>query len=73
MYYVAIPSYDRADSLLTKTLNTLKDIPSNRIYIFVANESQYHIYKQVIPNYNIVIGKLGITNQRRFIKNYFKA
>ena len=72
MYYVAIPSYDRADSLLTKTLNTLKDIPSNRIYIFVANESQYNIYKQVIPNYNIVIGKLGITNQRRFIKNYFK-
>ena len=72
MYYVAIPSYDRADSLLTKTLNTLKDIPSNRIYIFVANESQYHIYKKIIKGYKIVIGELGITNQRRFIKNYFK-
>jgi hypothetical protein len=72
MYYVAIPSYDRAESLLAKTLNTLKDIPSNRIYIFVANESQYKIYKEVIHGYNIVIGKLGITNQRKFIKKYFK-
>lgn len=72
MYYIAIPSYDRAETLLKKTLNTLKDIPSNRIYIFVANESQYNIYKEVIKGYKIIIGKLGITNQRKFIKNYFK-
>jgi len=72
MYYVAIPSYDRAESLRTKTLTTLKDIPTKIIYIFVANVAQYNIYKQVIPDYNIVIGKLGITNQRKFIKNYFK-
>lgn len=72
MYYIAIPSYDRAETLLKKTLNTLKDIPSNRIYIFVANESQYKLYKKVIKGYTIIIGKLGITNQRKFIKNYFK-
>lgn len=72
MYYIAIPSYDRAETLLKKTLNTLKDIPSNRIYIFVANESQYKVYKELIKGYKIIIGKLGITNQRKFIKNYFK-
>jgi hypothetical protein len=74
MYYVAIPSYDRAETLITKTLNTLHkgNVPSNRIYIFVANKSQYNLYKQVINNYTIIIGKLGITNQRIFIKNYFK-
>lgn len=72
MYYIAIPSYDRAETLLKKTLNTLKDIPSNRIYIFVANETQYKLYKEVIKGYTIIIGKLGITNQRKFIKNYFK-
>ena len=50
MYYVAIPSYDRAESLLSKTLHTLHQckVPSNLIYIFVANESQYTIYKKVI-------------------------
>ena len=74
MYYIAIPSYDRAETLLTKTLNTLHKgkVPSNRIYIFVANKSQYNIYKQIIKGYTIIIGKLGITNQRIFIKNYFK-
>jgi len=74
MYYVAIPSYDRAESLLSKTLHTLHQckVPSNLIYIFVANESQYIIYKKVIKGYTIIIGKLGITQQRRFIKNYFK-
>ena len=74
MYYIAIPSYDRAETLLTKTLNTLHKgkVHSNRIYIFVANKSQYNIYKQIIKGYTIIIGKLGITNQRIFIKNYFK-
>lgn len=74
MYYVAIPSYDRVETLVTKTLNTLEKggVPSNKIYIFVANEEQYQIYKQKIKNYCIIIGELGITNQRIFIKNYFK-
>jgi len=74
MYTVVIPSYNRADSLLNKTLNTLKNanVPSNRIYIFVSDAEQYDIYNKVIKGYRIIIGKPGITNQRIFIKNYFK-
>ena len=72
MYKIAIPSYDRAETLLKKTLNTLVNIPNDLITIFVANEEQYEIYRQYIKDYKIVIGKLGITNQRIFIKNYYK-
>ena len=72
MYKIAIPSYDRAETLLKKTLNTLVNIPNDLITIFVANEEQYDIYRQYIKDYKIVIGKLGITNQRIFIKNYYK-
>tara|TARA_B110001469_G_C9608009_1_gene302365 strand:- start:654 stop:1484 length:831 start_codon:yes stop_codon:yes gene_type:complete len=76
MYVVAIPSYDRARSLVKKSLTTLKNgkVERSQIYIFVANKSEEQIYRDVIPHnlYNkIVVGKLGIANQRIFIKNYF--
>jgi len=76
IYVVAIPSYDRARSLVKKSLTTLKNgkVERSKIYIFVANKSEEQIYRDVIPHnlYNkIVVGKLGIANQRIFIKNYF--
>jgi len=74
--YIAIPSYNRSDVIEKKTLATLLEggIKPSQIYIFVANEKEKELYKQ-IPNskYNkIVVGKLGITNQRNFINHYFK-
>lgn len=41
-YVVAIPSYKRHDTLKKKTLNVLKDyrIPKQKIYVFVANQSE---------------------------------
>ena len=78
MYTIAIPSYNRADSLLKKTLTTLKKgkVPSSRIYIFVANSREEKIYREAIPKHlyhAIVIGKLGISNQRNFIRNFFNS
>lgn len=72
-YVIAIPSYRRCDLLINKTLNYLNkhNIPKNKIYIFVANKEEYNIYKKQLPQYNIVIGHLGIFNQRNFISNYF--
>ena len=75
--YIAIPTYNRSDILEKKTLTTLLEggiIPS-QIYIFVANKKEKEIYEKVITRdkYNtIIIGQIGITNQRKFIKNYFK-
>ena len=75
-YVVAIPTYNRVDEVVKKTLNTLKTggVSANQIYLFVANKQQYTLYEQNVPKelyYKIVIGKKGITNQRIFISNYF--
>jgi len=77
MYKVAIPSYKRADPLLTKTLPTLikGKVKSSNIFIFVADKEEKEIYERTIPKHmyhKIVIGVPGITKQRIFIKNYFK-
>ena len=75
-YVVAIPTYNRVYEIIKKTLNTLKDggVNKNKIYLFVANKSQYELYEKNVPKnlyHKIVVGKKGITNQRIFISNYF--
>ena len=75
--YVAIPTYHRSDVLEKKTLHTLLNggILPSQIYIFVANEHEQKIYTDAIPSnqyHSIVIGKLGIANQRIFIRHFFK-
>ena len=75
-YVVAIPTYNRHDVLANKTLKTLIEgnVNKNRIFLFVANKEQYKLYEEAVPKnmYNkIVIGKKGITNQRKFIAKYF--
>ena len=74
--YIAIPTYKRHDILERKTLSTLErgGISPSQIYIFVANEAEKKLY-EAIPSskyHKIIVGKLGIANQRIFIKNYFK-
>jgi len=75
-YVVAIPSYNRSDVLAKKTLATLHSgsVPVSKIHIFVANQEEYDKYQTAIPKHlygKMVIGKLGISNQRRFIVEYF--
>jgi len=73
MYQVAIPSYQRPNILKNKTIKLLQkyNIDTNIITIFVANQEEHDIYLEAFPNLKIIIGKLGITNQRNFIRNYF--
>ena len=76
-YVVAIPTYNRVNEVVKKSLNTLKlgGVSSQQIYLFVANKQQYALYKELVPKElykEIVIGKKGITNQRIFISSYFK-
>jgi hypothetical protein len=68
-----IPSYKRLDIIQKYTLAQLElfQIPKNQIYIFVVTE-EYESYKLALPQYNIVIGELGLANQRNFITKYFK-
>ena len=75
-YVVAIPSYNREKEIVSKTLTTLLNggVTKNKIYIFVANKEQEKKYIDAVPKthyHKIVVGKIGIANQRVFISNYF--
>jgi hypothetical protein len=75
-YVVAIPSYHREEVLPLKTLKTLVEgkVDPKCIHIFVANESEKKKYEKAVPSemYGaIIVGKPGISKQRRFIIQYF--
>jgi hypothetical protein len=75
-YIIAIPSYNRPDMIQVKTLALLHryKIPTKKIIIFVANKEQYDLYKEKVPEFlygGLVIGHLGLKNQRNFIMNYY--
>ena len=74
--HVAIPSYNRSDTISGKTLKFLKEsnYPANLITIFVASDEEYRVYKDAIDPllYNeLVVGKLGLCAQRNFISQYY--
>ena len=75
-YVIAIPTYNRCDTIISKTLKMLKDggVKKSKIFIFVANKKEFDKYNDIVPEsmYNkIIIGKKGIKNQRIFISKYF--
>jgi len=75
-YQIAIPSYKRSNIISQKTLATLArfNIPSSIITIFVANQNEYTDYQNSIPSHlydKLVIGELGLKNQRNFITRYY--
>lgn len=77
-YFIAIPTYNRPEGLLHKTLSTLHKhcIDSCRIYLFVNDVSQRELYRSVIPR--DMYGKIIVTGLeksickvRNFISSYF--
>ena len=73
MYKIAIPSHQRSNIIRSKVLTFLENhsINKNLIYIFVSQE-EYYSYKEELPDYNIVVGALGIGPNRESISNYFE-
>ena len=76
-YIICIPSYKRAEICKNKTLTMLKNnnIDKSLIYIFVADKQEYDIYENILPKnmyQKLVIGLLGIVEQREFIERYFE-
>ena len=75
-FVIAIPTLNRQTSIAKKTLACLRHegfLPS-QIYLFVASREQETLYLQEVPTnlYNsIVVGELGIANQRNFINHFF--
>ena len=70
---IAIPSYQRPIALREKTLRALAEhgIPKEQIHIFVVKDEEA-MYKEAIGSeYNIVVGELGLVEQKRFIESYY--
>lgn len=69
---VCIPSYNRPDMLKSKTLAFLEasKYPSNLIFVFVSDKSEFERYQTVLPGYQLVIGLPGLKSQRKFISDW---
>jgi len=67
---IIVPSYNRHNSITT--LDTLKrhGIDLANVYLFLANEEEKALYK-VADEVKVVVGVLGLNNQRNFISDYF--
>jgi hypothetical protein len=71
-YIICIPSYKRSKLCNEKTLTTLHNnhINNSRIYVYVANEDEYLLYKQELNKDfygKIIVGVKGLVKQREFI------
>lgn len=72
---LVIPSYQRPHLIQSKTLRYLRvqGYPSDKILIFVADETEKLIYETTVPPHlygEIIIGRLGLKEQRNFISDY---
>jgi hypothetical protein len=74
-YLIAIPSYDRVETLKTKTIALIErnGLPKKAVHIFVANKEEEKKYKDALPDYKIIVAPVkGILKTRNFITKYFK-
>jgi len=73
-YIIAIPSYDRVETLKNNTISLLEknNIDKNKIIIFVANKDEEKKYKNEFNDYKIIVGVKGLLPQRNFMTKYFK-
>jgi len=74
---IAIPSHNRADKINDYVLKYLfnEGIITNNIYVFVSEIEIPEYRNQILSKYsgiNIISSKLGLCNNRDFIKSYFK-
>lgn len=72
MYQIAIPTLSRSQLLKEQTIKTLEHhhISKSQITIFCIDD-EYEQYKNIFPNYNIVVGHLGLIKQKEFIESYY--
>ena len=74
MYRVAIATYKRYTALGEKTLKTLSDnnIDKSIIDIFVNNQEEYELYRPLYPDYNMIVGEVGMVQIRNYLFNHYE-
>lgn len=74
-FRIAVPTYNRPETIKNKTLSYLEncDIDKQYIDVFVADEEELKRYRSSLgDDINIVVGVKGIGEQRVFIRGYYK-
>lgn len=74
---IAIPSFERPDTLKNCTLRTLENLDTKfPIYIFLSNEQEKSIYEKTLLKNSytkiIVSNTSGLANKRNYISEYMK-
>ena len=77
-YIICIPSYKRAQVCNDKTLTTLEknNIPASKIYVYVANQEEYTLYKEKLNSklyHQLIVGKKGLVQQREYIMKHWPS
>jgi len=77
-YIICIPSYKRAQVCNDKTLTTLEknNIPASKIYVYVANQEEYKLYKEKLDSklyHQLIVGKKGLVQQREYIMKHWPS
>jgi len=67
---IVIPTYKRYN-MKTIILLEKEGFTTDEITIYVANQEEKDLYQLSYPTYNIIIGVLGIKNQREFIQSQY--
>lgn len=75
-YRIAIPTYKRHETLKKKTLKTLNesDVNPEKIDIFVSDIEEKSLYERTLDKGTygrIIIGKIGLKENRTFIQNFY--
>jgi hypothetical protein len=66
---IVIPSYKRSNNI--KTLDLLKNEDLLQYVTLFVVEEEYDAYRANYPDVKIIVGELGIVNQRNFISDYY--
>jgi hypothetical protein len=72
-FKVVVPTYGRHEAIGKYTMKYLRstDVDLSQVYLFVANSEEAEKYKSSNEDVNIVVGVKGLTQQRKFISEYF--
>ena len=69
-FQIAIPSYKRSGTIVNQTIKTFEGLDA-KITVFVVRE-EYDAYRYILPEkIDVIVGKLGIVAQRKFIHHYY--
>jgi hypothetical protein len=71
---IAIPTHRRYDVINKLTLNVLKEIDRQNIYIFISDEQDMELYKKHCIGYNLILCNTNnVRDKFNFIQNYFNS